>query len=80
MADLGRADAEGERAHRAVRRGVAVPADDHHAGLAQPLLWADDMHDPLSFVAEVEQRHAAFLGVDRKVLDHRAAVRCVDRR
>ena len=36
--DLGGADAEGERAERAVRRRVAVAADDQHAGLAQALL------------------------------------------
>ena len=38
--DLGRADAERERAERAVRRGVAVAADDRHPRLRQPELRA----------------------------------------
>jgi hypothetical protein len=45
--DLGRADAERQRAEGAVRRRVAVAADDRHPRLRQPLLGADDVHDPL---------------------------------
>ena len=49
--DLARADAEGERAERAVGRGVAVAAHDGHARLGEALLGADDVHDALAGVA-----------------------------
>ena len=45
--DFARADAERQRAERAVRRGVAVAADDRHAGLRVALLRADDVDDAL---------------------------------
>ncbi len=48
--DLGGADAEGERAEGAVRRGVAVAADDGHAGQGEALLRADDVDDALARV------------------------------
>ncbi len=47
VADLAGADAERQRAERAVRRRVAVAADDRHARLGQPLLRADDVDDSL---------------------------------
>ena len=43
--DLRGADAEGQRAERAVRRGVAVAAHDGHARQGQALLGADHVHD-----------------------------------
>ena len=58
-----RADAEGERAERAVRRGVAVAADDRHARLREAELGPDDVHD------------AALVGVEPVQLD--AEVRAV---
>jgi hypothetical protein len=45
--DLGRADAEGQRAEGAMRRGVAVAADDGHARQGEALLRPDDVHDAL---------------------------------
>ena len=36
-----------KRAERAVRRGVAVAADDRHPGLGEPELRADDVDDAL---------------------------------
>lgn len=51
MLYLGRADAERERAKRAVRRRVRVAADDGHAGEREALLGADDVHDTLPLVA-----------------------------
>jgi hypothetical protein len=45
--DLAGADAEGERAERAVRGGVAVAADQGRARQGETLLGADDMDDPL---------------------------------
>ena len=47
VAHLRRADAEGDGAERAVRRGVAVAAGDRHARLRQPQLRPDHMHDAL---------------------------------
>ena len=44
---LGRADAERERAERAVSGGVAIAADDGHARLGEAQLGADDVHDAL---------------------------------
>ena len=52
-----RADAERERAERAVRRRVAVAADQQQPGQRDALLGPDDVHDPLALVAEVERRH-----------------------
>ena len=52
--DLARADAEGERAERAVRRRVAVAADDRHARQRAALLGADDVDDALAGVAHRE--------------------------
>ncbi len=63
VGDLARADPERDRAERPVRAGVAVAADDRHAGLGQPELRPDDMHDPLEAAAEVEQLHAELAAV-----------------
>ena len=61
--DLRRADAEGQRAEGAVRRRVAVAADDHHAGLGVALLGADDVDDPLAGVVEPVELDAELGGV-----------------
>ena len=50
MLDLGRADAVRQRAEGAVRRGMAVAADDGHAGQREALLGADDVDDALADV------------------------------
>ena len=54
--DLGGADAEGERPEGAVGRGVAVAADDGHAGLGEALLGADDVDDALADVVACRSR------------------------
>ena len=46
--DLAGADAEGQRAKRAVGGGVAVAAHDRHARLGQAQLRTDDVHDALA--------------------------------
>ena len=79
VGDLGGADAEGERAHRPMRRRVAVAAHDDHSGLAEALLGPDDMHDALPAIVEAEQSDAGRACVNLQVLDHRPAVRLVDR-
>ena len=61
--DLARADAERERAERAVRRRVAVAADDGHAGLGQPELGADDVDDALLVRVGPVERDAVLLAV-----------------
>src|ERR1700744_1243353 len=55
---LAGADAERERAERAVGRGVRVAADDRHARLGERELRADDVHDALPGVAHREQLDA----------------------
>ena len=45
MGDLGGADAEGKRAKGAVRRRVAVAADNRHAGLSEAELRSHHVHD-----------------------------------
>ena len=52
MLDLGGADPVRQRAEGAMRRGVAVAADDRHARQRPALLGADDMHDPLPDVGD----------------------------
>ena len=47
MLDLAGADAEGQRAERAVRRGMAVAADQRGARQGEALLGPDDMDDAL---------------------------------
>ena len=70
--DLARADAERERAERAVRAGVAVAADDRHARLGEAELRADDVDDALAGVAHRVQPDAELRAVLAQRLDLRA--------
>src|SRR3546814_8464277 len=54
MFDLRGSDPERERPERAVRRGVAVAADDRHSRLRTPLLGSDNMDDPAARIAHRE--------------------------
>ena len=56
--DLAGADAERQRAERAVRGGVRIAADDRHAGQRRALLRADHVHDALAQVVHPEIRDA----------------------
>ena len=67
--DFARADAERQRAERAVRRRVAVAADDRHAGLRVALLRADDVDDALRGVVDVVQRDAELVAVVAERVD-----------
>jgi len=58
-----------ERAERAMRRGVAVTADDGGAGQRKTLLGADDVDDALALVELVVIFDAEFLGVLGQRLD-----------
>jgi hypothetical protein len=61
--DLGRADAECQRAEGAMRRGVRVAAHDRHARLGQSQLGADDVDDPLVRRADAVERDAELAAV-----------------
>ena len=61
--DLARADAEGQRAERTVRRRVRVAADDRHAGLRVAHLRTDHVHDALSGGAPRVERDAELVGI-----------------
>src|SRR5437870_2385206 len=63
MLDLGSADPNRERAEGAMRRCMAVAADDSHARLRQPLLRTDDVHDALARVLRPEERHMELIRV-----------------
>ena len=70
MGDLRGADPERVGAERAVRRGVAVAADDEEARQGQPLLRPDHMDDALARVVEAEQRDPVRGGIRRQPGDH----------
>ncbi len=63
VADLGRADAEGEGTECTVRAGVAVAADDGLARLRRAQLRSDDVHDAAPIAAQAEQLDAEFRAV-----------------
>jgi hypothetical protein len=56
VAQLARADAEGERPEGPVRAGVAVAADDRRARVRQAQLRADHVDDALACVPHREER------------------------
>ena len=71
------------RTERAVGGGVAVAADDRHAGLGQTELRSDDVHDALFEVAHRMQPDAELVAVASQRLDlsardrdRRSACRC----
>ncbi len=66
---LAGADAEGQRAERAVGRGMRVAAHDRQARLGQPELRADDVHDALVGVAHRVQPDAELRAVLPQRLD-----------
>ena len=55
--DLGGTDAESEGPEGSVGGGVAIAADERHPRLGEALLGADDVHDPLAGVVDVEEGH-----------------------
>ncbi len=77
--DLAGADAEGDRAEGAVRRGVRVAADDRHARLGEAELRADHVHDALPGVAHRVQPDAELGRVLAQRLDLRPGDRVRDR-
>ena len=69
MLDLGGSDSERERTEGAVRRRVAVAADDRQAGLGEAELRADDVDDSLAPAARRVQRDAELLAVRAQRLE-----------
>ena len=67
MLDLGRADAECQCAERAVRRGMAVAADDGQPGQREALFGADDVDDALPRVVDTDQLDAELGAVGGQV-------------
>ncbi len=67
--DLAGADAERQRAERAVGGGVRVAADDGHARLRQAQLRADDVDDALVRRADGVDRDAELGAVALQLLD-----------
>ena len=78
MLDLGGADAVGQRAERAVGRGVAVAAHDGGAGQGEALLGPDHMDDALAAVALVVILDAEIARVLRQRFDLDRRLRIVD--
>ena len=78
MLDLRRADAVRQRAEGAVRRGVAVAADDGHAGQREALLRADDVDDALADIVLGIIFDAEIGGVPGQRLDLDAAFLVLD--
>ena len=74
MLDFARANAECERAHRAVRRSVAIAADDGVARLRDSKLGSDHMHDALIAALHVEKIDAVLLAVTRERFELRDGV------
>ncbi len=73
--DLGGADAVGQRAERAVGRGVAVAADQRDARQGEALLGTDDVDDALPLVELVVVFEPEQLGVLGQILDLGGALR-----
>ena len=78
MLDLGSADAEGQRAERAMRGGMRIAAHHGHAGQGQALLGADDVDDALAEVVHLEFGDAELGAVGVERLDLQARDRIGD--
>ena len=78
MLHLGRADAERQRAHRAMGRGVAVAADDRRAGQGQAQFRPDDVDDALPHIQDRDVGHAELDDVLLQRLHLDAAVLFLD--
>src|SRR3984957_7776478 len=67
---FGHSKAKGEGADRAMRRSMAVCADDDHSGLADALFGTNDVHDAVPLVLQAEHLDAKVGGVLRARLHH----------
>ncbi len=72
--DFAGADAERERAERAVRGSVAIAADDSLPGLRDAQLRSDYVHDALLLAVHVKETHAGFAAIFLERLKLQACV------
>ena len=70
MRHFRRADAERVGAERAVRRCVAVAADDQQAWQSEALFGPDDVYDALARIAQSEQSDVVVRGVFLEIAHH----------
>ena len=75
MLHLRSADAERQGAHGPVGGGVAVAANDGHAGERQALFRPNDVHDPLARVVYGNVRHGEVADIFLQGLQLKDAVR-----
>ena len=66
MFDFRRADAVRERPERAMRRGMAIAADNRHARLSPPLFRADNMDDAIIDVPHWKELNAVLGDISRQ--------------
>ena len=78
MLDFRGADAMRQRPERAMRRGVAIPADHGHARQGPALFGADDVNDALAHIGHRVIDHPEIAGVAVQRLDLDAAFLVVD--
>src|SRR5882724_11620404 len=69
MLDVGRADAETERAECAVRRGVAITRGDDHSWKDEALLGRHHMLAPLQTVEHSKELDAEVEAIEPEILD-----------
>ncbi len=61
------ANAKSQRTQRAMRRGMAIAADNNQAGLGDALLRANHMNNALAVIAQAEGREAEITGTALRV-------------
>ena len=76
--DFGGADAEAQGPQRAIGRGVAVSAEDDHAGTDHAQFRRDDMFYALKTVVGVEQRDAVAVAILLQVRGLQCRIRLLD--
>ena len=73
-------DAKRQRPERAVRRGMAVTADNRHPRQGDAQFRADDVHDPLLRRVHIKQRNAKLAAIFLQRFDLLRRNRVGDRR
>ena len=79
MLHFGCADAERQRAERAMRGGVTVAADDGHAWLGASKFGSDDMDNAAMRAGHAVQGDPEFSGIGFHLLDLRGGHRICNR-
>ena len=67
---FGVADSPGQRSDATVGAGVAVTADERHAGQGDAALGGDDMRDSLSRITDVEESQLQVADVGARLAQH----------